>query len=216
MTTLDSVLKKQRHHFVDKGLYSQGYGLSSSRVQMWELDYKQGWVPKKWCFQTAAQCWRWLLRVRWKARKSNQSILKEINPEYSLEGLMLKLKLRYFANSWLTGKDPDAGKDWRQKEKRATEDEMVGWHHWFNGHELGQTLRDGEGQGSLTGWSPWCPEESDTIWLLNKNSWWIWLCLSVPCLFVCLSVCLFCWGMWDLSSQTRDQAHVSCSGPSES
>ena len=96
-------------------------------------------------------CWRRLLRVRWRARRSNQSILKEINPEYSLEGLMLKLKLQYFGhlNSQVIGKDPDAGKDWRQKEKRASEDEMTGWHHQCNGHELGQTLRDGEGQRGL-------------------------------------------------------------------
>ena len=75
------------------------------------------------------QCWRRLLRVPWTARRLNQSILKEISPEYSLEGLMLKLKFQYLApdaKSWLLGKDPDAGKDWRQ-EKGKTEDEMVGW-----------------------------------------------------------------------------------------
>ena len=76
-------------------------------------------------------CWRRLLRVPWTARRSNQSVLKEINPEYSLEGL--KLKLLYFGhlmhNSWLTRKDPDARKDWRQEEKEMTEKEMVGWHH---------------------------------------------------------------------------------------
>ena len=74
-------------------------------------------------------CWRRLLRVPWTARRSNQSILTEISPEYSLEGLMLKLKLQYFEN-WLIGKDPDAGRDWRQEEKGMTEDEMVGWHQW--------------------------------------------------------------------------------------
>ena len=77
--------------------------------------------------------WRRLLRVPWTARRSNQSILKEINPDYSLEGLMLKLKLQYFGHlmrkSQLIRKDPDAGKDWRQEEKGMTEDEMVGWHH---------------------------------------------------------------------------------------
>ena len=85
-------------------------------------------------------CWRRLLRVPWTARRSNQSILKEISPEYSLEGLMLKLKLQYFghldAKNWLTGKDPDARQDWRQKEKGTTEDEMVGWHHWLYGSEF--------------------------------------------------------------------------------
>ena len=77
-------------------------------------------------------CWRRLLRVPWTERRSNQPILKEISPEYSLEGLMMKLKLQYFApdaKSWFIGKDPGAGKDWRQEEKGTTEDEMVGWDH---------------------------------------------------------------------------------------
>ena len=71
------------------------------------------------------------------------------------------------AKSWLTGKDPDAGKDWRQK--RVTEDEMVGWHHWFSGHELGQTLGDGEGQGGLACCSPCSCKQLDTTWWLNNN-----------------------------------------------
>ena len=93
-------------------------------------------------------CWRRLLRVTWTARRSNQWILKEISPEYSLERLMLKLKLQSFGppdvKNWLIGKDPDAGKDRRQEEKGMTEDEMVGWHHWLNGREFEQTLGDGE------------------------------------------------------------------------
>ena len=72
--------------------------------------------------------------------------------------------------SQLNGKDPDAGKNWRQNEKRVTEDETVGWHHQFNGHELGQTLGDGEGQGSLACYSPWGCKESDMTWWLNNNS----------------------------------------------
>ena len=90
----------------------------------------------------------------WTAWRSNQSILKEINPEYSLEGRMLKLHWSSDVNSWFIGKVPDAGKDWRQKEKRVTEYKMAGQHHWFNGHELGQTLGDSEGQGSLVCCSP--------------------------------------------------------------
>ena len=89
-------------------------------------------------------CWRRLLRVPWTARRSNQSILKEISPGCSLEGLRLKLKLPILwppdAKSLLLGKDPDSGKDWR-REKGTTEDEMVGWHHWLNGHELGEGSR---------------------------------------------------------------------------
>ena len=90
----------------------------------------------------AFELWRWrrLLRVPWIARRSSQSILKEISPACSLEGLMLKLKLQYFwppdAKSWLIGKDPDAGRDWGQEEKETTEDEMAGWHHRLNGHEF--------------------------------------------------------------------------------
>ena len=109
----------------------------------------------------------------WTARRSNQSILKEIGPEYSLEGLMLKLKLQYLATdakNWFIWKDPDAGKDWRQEEKRMTEDEMVGWHHRLNAHEFEQTLGDGEGQGSLACCSPWGYKESDpSDWLDNSE-----------------------------------------------
>ena len=80
------------------------------------------------------------LRVPWTARRSNQSILKEISPEYSLEGMMLNLKTPTIwppdVKNWLIGKDPDAGKDWRQEEKETTENDMVGWHHRLNGHEL--------------------------------------------------------------------------------
>jgi len=88
-------------------------------------------------------CWRRFLRVPWTARRSNQSILKEwlewFSPEYSSEGLMPKLKPVLWpsdAKNWLIGKDPDAGKDWRQEEKGPTEDETVEWHHWLDGHEF--------------------------------------------------------------------------------
>ena len=110
-------------------------------------------------------CWRRLLRVPWTARRSNQSILKETSPGCSLAGLMLKLKLPIVwprdAKSWLTGKDPDVGKDWGKKEKGETENEMVGWHHYLNGDEFEQTPRDGEGQGSLMFYSPYCSKELD-------------------------------------------------------
>ena len=87
-------IKKQRHYFSNKGPSSQSYVFSSSHVWVWELDYKESWVPKNWCFEL--WCWRRLFRVPWTARRSNQSILKEISPEYLLEGPMLKLKLQYF------------------------------------------------------------------------------------------------------------------------
>ena len=96
-------------------------------------------------------CWRRLLRVPWTARRSNQSILKKINPEYSLEGTDAEAEVPilwpFDAKNWLIGKDPDAGKDWRWEEKWTTEDEMVKWHHWLNGHEFEQAPGDGEGQG---------------------------------------------------------------------
>ena len=128
-------IKKQRHYFAVKGPSGSSYGFSSSHVWIWELAERQRVDTfELWC-------WRRLLRVPWTARRSNQSILKEISPEYSLEGLMLKLKLLHFGHlMWRTfpmGKDPDAGKAWRQEEKGTPEDEMVGWHHWLNGHGLG-------------------------------------------------------------------------------
>ena len=118
-------------------------------------------------------CWRRLLRVHWTARRSNQSILKEISPEYSLEGWMLKLELHLWApngKNWLIGKDPDAGKDWRQGERKTVEDEMVVWHHWLDGHEFEQALGVGDGQGSLECYSPWDRQELDMTEQLN----WYW------------------------------------------
>ena len=111
-------------------------------------------------------CWR-LLRVPWTARRSNQSILKEINPEYSLEGLMLMLKLQYFGHLMQRTDSLDAGNDWRWEEKGMTEDEMVGWHHWLDGHEFEQALGVGDEQGSLACCHPWGLKESDTIEWLN-------------------------------------------------
>ena len=114
-------------------------------------------------------CWRRLLRVPWTSRRSNQSILKEISSEYSLERLILKLKPVLWppdAKSWLIWKDSDAGKDWRREENGTTEDEMVGWHHWLNGHGFGRTLGVGDGQGGLACCSSWGRKESDmTEWL---------------------------------------------------
>ena len=89
-------IKKQRHYFTNKSLSNESNDFSSSHVWMWELDHKEGWALKNWCFWT--WYWRRLLRVLWTAWRSNQSILKEISPEYSLEGLMLKVKLQYFSH----------------------------------------------------------------------------------------------------------------------
>ena len=116
-------------------------------------------------------CWRRLLRVPWTARRSNQSILKDISPGCSLEGPMLKLKLPILwppdAKSWLIWKDPDAGKDWGQEEKGTTEREMVGWHHRLDGHGFGWTPGVGDGQGGLACCGRWGRKESDTTEWLN-------------------------------------------------
>ena len=124
-TNLDSVLR------------SRDITLPTKVIWLWELDCKEGRRPKNW-YLLYLWWWRRLWRVSWTAGKSNQSILREINPEYSLEGLMLKLKLQYFGHlTWRadsTGKDSDAGKDWGQEKKGTTEDEVVGWHHQLNGH----------------------------------------------------------------------------------
>ena len=149
-------IKKQRHYFVNKGLSSQGYGFSSSHVWNWELDYKETECQRIDAFEL--WCRRRLLKVWWTARRSNQSILRNKpwlltgRTDAETEALILWPP---DVKSWLIGKDTDAAKDtdagkyWGPEKKRATEDETVGWHHWLNGHELEQTLEDGEGQVSL-------------------------------------------------------------------
>ena len=149
MTILDSILKSR--DIVNKGPSSQGYGFSSSHVWMWELDCKESWVLKNWCFWTVV------------LEKTFESPLdfKKIQPLHPKGDRSLVFIGRTDveaqtpilwppdAKSWLIWKDPDVGKDWRQEEKGMTEDEMVWWHHRLNGHGFEQTSRDGEGQGSL-------------------------------------------------------------------
>ena len=133
---------------------------------MWELDHKKAEHWRIDAFELL--CWRRLLRFHTTARRSNQSILEEVSPEYSLEGLMLKLKLQYFGHkeltdtkNWLSGKDPDPKKDWRQEEKGTTEDEMAGWH------EFVWTPRVGDGEGGLVCCNSWGHKELDTTEQLN-------------------------------------------------
>ena len=104
------------------------------------------------------------------ARRSNQSILKEISPGCSLEGMMLKLNLQYFGHLMQrvdSLEKTDAGRDWGQEEKGTTEDEMVGWHHQLDGHEFEHTLGVGDGQGGLACCDSWGRKESDTTERLN-------------------------------------------------
>ena len=136
-------IQKQRHYFANKGPSSQGYGFSCGHVWMWELDCKEGWAPKNWCFWTVV------------LEKTLESPLdyQEIQPVHPKGDQSLVFTERTDAEaetpilwppdakSWLTGKDPDAGKDWGQEENGMTEDEMAGWHHRLDGHVL-QALKD--------------------------------------------------------------------------
>ena len=131
-------IKQQRHHFVNKGLYSQSYGFSIGHVQMWEMDHKEGWVLKNWCFWTVV------------LEKTLESPLdcKEIQPvrlkgNHSwifIGGTDVEAETPILwppdAKKWLIRKDPNARKDWRREEKGTIEDEMVGWHHRLDGHEF--------------------------------------------------------------------------------
>ena len=130
MTNLDSILKS-------RDITLPKVCLVKAMIFLVVMYGCESWTIKKAEHQRidAFELWRRLLRVPWTARRSNQSVLKEISPEYSLERLMLKLELQYLMQSWLIGKDPDAGKDWRQEEKGTTEDEIIGWHHRLNAHE---------------------------------------------------------------------------------
>ena len=129
------------------------------KAEHWRIDAFELW------------CWRRLLRVPWTARRSNQSIIKEISPGCSFEGLMLKLKLQIVwqpdAKSWLIWKDPVARKDWGQAEKGMTEDESVGWHHRLDGNGFGWTPGVGDGQGGLVCCGSLAHKESDMIQRLN-------------------------------------------------
>ena len=131
-------IKKQRHYFANKGLSSQGYGFSSGHVSMWDLDSKKSWAPENGCFWTVVlektlesplDC----KEIQPVNTKGNQSWICIGRTDAKAETPVLWPPDE---KNWLIGKDPDAGKDWRQKEKRTTEDEMIGWHHWLNGHEF--------------------------------------------------------------------------------
>ena len=150
----------------------QGYGFSSGHVWMWELDYKESWVPKNWCFWT-------LVLEKTLDNPLDSKETKPVNPKVNQPWMFIgrtdakneaPILWPPDARNWLTRKDPDAGKDWKQKEKGVTEDEMFGWHHWLSGHEFKQTLGDSEGQGSLVCFSPWCHKVSDTTEWLNNNN----------------------------------------------
>ena len=149
---------KAERYFANKGPYSQSYGLSSSHIQMWELDLKEGWVLNNWCFQTV------ILEKTLESPLGCQEI-KSVHPKGEQSWIFIgrtdadsEIPILWppDAESHLTGKDTDAGEDWRQEDKGTIEDEMVGCHYRFNGHECEQTLRHCEGQGRLVCCSPLC------------------------------------------------------------
>ena len=182
-------IKKQRHYIANKGPYGQGYGFSSSHVWMWELDYKESWELKNWCFWTVV------------LEKTLESPLdcKEIQPVHLKADQSCMFIGRTdveaetpilwppYSKSWLIGKDPDAGRDWGQEEKRMTEDEMVGCHHWINGHEFGWTLGTGDGQGVLACCLLRGHRESETTEQLN------WTELKGVVDFKVVRYLIFCW-----------------------
>ena len=176
-------IKKQRHYIADKGPSSQSYCFSSSHVRVWALDHKESWAPKDSCFGTVV------------LEKTLESSLdcKEIQPvnpkgdqswifigrtDTAAETPILWLS---DAKNWLIVKDPTAGKDWRWEEKRMTENDMVGCHHWLDGHDFDQVLGVGDGQGGLACCSPWGRKESDMTEQLNWTDYSIMESIVLIC-----------------------------------
>ena len=162
-------IKKQRHYLADKGPSSQGYGFASSHVWMWNLDHKENCVPKNWCF------WTVVLEKTLESPLDCKEI-KPVNPKGNQSWIFIGITdaeaeapILWLSDAmnWLIGKDPDVRKDWRREEERMTEDEMVGWHHQLDGHELEQAPGTGDGQGSLTCCSWRDLKESDMTEQLN-------------------------------------------------
>ena len=167
----------QRYYFANKDPSSQGYDFSSGHVWVWELGCEESWVPKNWCF--------WIVVLE----KTLESPLdcKEIQPIHPKGDQSWVYIGRTDAEaetpilwppdmkSWLTGKGPDAGRDWGQEEKGTTEDELAGWHHRLDAREFGWTPGVGNGQGSLACYDSWGCKESDTTEWLN------WTELNIYC-----------------------------------
>ena len=164
-------IKKQRCYFANKGLFSQSYGFSSSHVWMWELDYKESWEPKNWCF--------WTVVLQKTLKSPLDCKIKPVNPKGHQSWIFIgrtdaKAEAPILwppdAKSRLNGKDPGAGKDWRQEEMGTTEDQMVGWHPRLDRHEFEEAPRVGDGQGSLACCSPWGHKELYTTEQLSNKT----------------------------------------------
>ena len=176
MINLDSILKSRDITLATKVHLVKAMFFSSNHVWMWKLDYKESWAPKNWCFWTVV------------LEKTLEGPLdcKEIQPVYSKGDQSWVFTGRTDAKaetpilwppdvkSWLTGKDPDAGKDLRQEEKGTTEGETVGWHHQLNGHEFEETPGVGDGQGGLVCCGSRGRKESDMTEQLNWTDMWLW------------------------------------------
>ena len=161
-------IKKQRCYSADKSLSSQGFGFSSSHVWMWELDYKESWVPKNSCF--------WVVLEKTLESPLDCKEMTAVNPKGNQPWIFIgrtddeaetPILWPPDVKGRLMGKDLDVGQDRRHEEKGMTEDEMVGWHHWLNGHEFEQAPGVGDGQGILVCCSSWGRKESDTAEWLN-------------------------------------------------
>ena len=140
-------IKKQRHHFAQKRPSSQSNDFSNSQVWVWELNHKEGWVPKNWCF------WNLVLKTLDSPMVCKE--IKPVNPKGNQSWIFVgrtdaEAPIRWPPDikNWLTRKDPDDGKNWRQEKKGKTEDEMIGWHHQLNGHEFEQAQGVGDEQWS--------------------------------------------------------------------
>ena len=162
MTNLDSILKSRDITLSTKVCLVKAMVFSSSHVWMWELDYKESWVQKNWCFWTVVlektlESPLYSKEIQPVHPKGNLSWIFIGRTDVEAETLILQPSN---VKSWLIWKDPDAGKDWRQV-KGTTEDEMAGWHHWLDGCESEWTLGDGDGQGGLVCCGSWGHKESD-------------------------------------------------------
>ena len=169
---LPGKLMTKLYYCANRGPSSQGYGFSSSHGWMWELDYKESWAPKNWCFWT----------VVLEKTLENPLDCKEIQPVHPkgnqpwifIERTDVEAEIPILwppdRKSWLIGKNPDAGRDWGQKEKGTTEDEMVGWHHQLDEHGFEWTPGVGDGQGGLACCGSWGCKESETTEQMNWTS----------------------------------------------
>ena len=176
----DQLSVLESRDITDKGLSNQSYGFSSSHVCTQELNHKESWAAKKWCFgivvlEKTLENPLDTKEIKAVHPKGNQSLIFTGGTDVEAEA---PIYWSPDAKSQLIGKDSDAGKDWGQEEKGMTEDEMVGWHHWLDGHELEQAPGVGDGQGSLACYNPWgCKELDMTEWLNELNWTWVWASL---------------------------------------